>query len=409
MVNDYNSLISAINTQEGNDSSGNPEPLFGSPTLSLLQQQLLGGLNMTSPNGSLASIATNTDTTLTGSMTISVGGGATENIVFGAGTSTAHTFYTGSGVNTLSGLASAINAGNFGATARVVTLNNQSTLVLTSQTAGTNGALAVTSNIVATSDTLLSYAGAPATFTQNAIGTLGSVPSTSDALTGSISIQVGSGAAQTVNVPPASATSPTNDLSGLADAINAANIGVTASVITNGNGTSSLSILSNTAGSAGNLTVTSSILDTTNTKTTTLDYSNSSDINNLTSLGIDVNSDGSLTFDAASLDSVLNSDFSSVSGFFQNANSWGRSFSSMLTSSGTASVTGILALTAKSNSSIEATLNADISKEESLISAQQKTLTAELNTANQILQSIPTLLDQVNELYSAITGYNQNK
>ena len=41
-VNDYNSLISAVNTQEGNNSSGTPEPLFGSPTLSLLQQAASG-------------------------------------------------------------------------------------------------------------------------------------------------------------------------------------------------------------------------------------------------------------------------------------------------------------------------------------------------------------------------------
>jgi flagellar hook-associated protein 2 len=54
-------------------------------------------------------------------------------------------------------------------------------------------------------------------------------------------------------------------------------------------------------------------------------------------------------------------------------------------------------------------LNADITREDSLISAQSKSLTTELNTANQLLQSIPTLLDQVNELYSAITGYNQSK
>ena len=40
-VSDYNSLISAVNTQEGNTSSGTPEPLFGSPTISLLQQELL--------------------------------------------------------------------------------------------------------------------------------------------------------------------------------------------------------------------------------------------------------------------------------------------------------------------------------------------------------------------------------
>ena len=33
-----------INTQEGDDSSGNPEPLYGSSTLSLIQSQLQGAL-----------------------------------------------------------------------------------------------------------------------------------------------------------------------------------------------------------------------------------------------------------------------------------------------------------------------------------------------------------------------------
>jgi flagellar hook-associated protein 2 len=36
-------------------------------------------------------------------------------------------------------------------------------------------------------------------------------------------------------------------------------------------------------------------------------------------------------------------------------------------------------------------------------------LTDELNTANQILQSIPAQLNQVNEMYSAITGYNSTQ
>jgi flagellar hook-associated protein 2 len=169
----------------------------------------------------------------------------------------------------------------------------------------------------------------------------------------------------------------------------------------------SLSIASNTAGSVGDLTVTSSVLDTTKTSATTLNYTNSSDINNMSSLGISVNNDGSLTFDAASLDSVLNSDYSSVTGFFQNASGWGQSFAAMLTNAGSSSPTGVLALASSSNSSIESTLNADISREESLISAQSKSLTTELNTANQVMQELPTMLDQVNELYSAITGYNQ--
>ncbi len=281
-VTDYNSLISAMNTQEGNDSSGSPEPLFGSPTLSLLQEQLLGSLNTQNPNGYLDSIANSSDT-----------------------------------------------------------------------------------------------------------------------LTGSIQIAVGGGTAQTVSLPSSGGT-----LSSLASAINSTvGIGVTANVVTSSTG-SQLVLVSDTSGTSGALTVTSSITDTTTN--TALNYNNSgSDINNLTSLGISVNNDGSLTLDATSLDSVLNSDYTSVVGFFQNASGWGQTFSNMLAGAGTSSSTGILALASSSNSNIESTLNADISKENSLISAQQESLTAELNSANEIMQQLPSQLDGINELYSAITGYNQ--
>jgi flagellar hook-associated protein 2 len=129
----------------------------------------------------------------------------------------------------------------------------------------------------------------------------------------------------------------------------------------------------------------------------------------MTTLGISVNNDGTLTFDEASLDSVLNSDFSSVVGFFQNSSSWGQSFSAMLTNSGNSSPTGVLSLASTSNSNIESTLNADISREEMLISAESKSLTTELNSANETIQNIPSELSQVNQLYSAITGYNQNQ
>jgi flagellar hook-associated protein 2 len=283
-VTDYNSLISAVNTQEGNNSSGNPEPLFGSPTLSLLQQQLLDGINTETPNGYLDGI-------------------------------------------------------------------------------------------------------------QNA----------SDTLSGSISITVSGGTAHTVNVGDSSTPAT---LAGLAQAINAASIGVTANVVTNSSG-SQLTLVSNTAGAAGALTVNSSITD--QTTNTALNYnSEGTDFNSLTGLGISVNDDGSLTFDANSLDSVLNTDFPSVVGFFQNANSWGQSFSSMLNNAGTSSSTGILALASSSNSSIESTLNAEISNENSQISAEQTSLTTELNSANEIMQQLPTQLQGINELYSAITGYNEN-
>jgi flagellar hook-associated protein 2 len=281
-VTDYNSLVSALNTQEGNTSSGTPEPLFGSPTLSLLQEQLLSGLDLQNPNGYLDAV--------------------------------------------------------------------------------TNA---------------------------------------SDTLTGSISIQVGSGTAQTVSLPAQGGT-----LASLASAINSADVGVTANVVTSSTG-SQLELFSETAGSAGALTVTSSIVD--QTTNTALNYNGSgSDVTGLTSLGISVNNDGSLTFDANSLDSLLNSDYNGVVGFFQNSNSWGQSFANTLANAGTSSSTGILALAESANSGTESTLNTEISKEQSYISAQQANLTTELNQANEILQQLPTQLQGVNELYSAITGYNEN-
>jgi flagellar hook-associated protein 2 len=55
-VTDYNKVIADINTQEGNDSSGNPEPLYGNPNLSTIQSQLQSALTfMTS--GSLTANA----------------------------------------------------------------------------------------------------------------------------------------------------------------------------------------------------------------------------------------------------------------------------------------------------------------------------------------------------------------
>ena len=295
-VNDYNALVSAINTQEGNTSSGTPEPLFGSPTISLLQQELAGNLITQNPSGSFDAIQNASDA-LTGSLTIQVGSGTAENVVIGAAPATpaANTIYTGAGVNTLAGIASAINS---------------------------------------------------------------------------------------------------------------AGIGVTANVVNNGAGTQ-LALVSGTAGTNGVLTVTSSLTDTATSAA--INYTDGgSDISGLTQLGIGVNNDGTLTLDSTALDSLLNSDYSGVVGFFQNENSWGLTFANALNNAGTSNSTGVLALAEKSNSNIESTLNANISRESTLISTQQVSLTLELNSADEILQALPSQLNSANELYSAITGYNQS-
>ena len=292
MVSDYNSLISAVNTQQGNTSSGTPEPLFGSPTLSLLQQQLLSGLNIQSPNGYIDPIAS-TGTTLSGSLSLQVGSGTAENIVIGAAPSSpaANTIYTGSGVNTIPGLAAAINSAKIGVNAAVVTSNGQATLTLTSQTEGAAGSLVVNSSLNSVKPTSLSYSdtgGYTSSTADN--GTFGNVASAGDMLSGTMTIQVGSGSPQTITLD-----SSDNTLAGLLGAINGLS-GVSAALNTAGTG---LILTSATDGAAGALSVTSTILDTTNTTTTALNYNTSSDVNNLTDLGISVNNDGSLTFDAA--------------------------------------------------------------------------------------------------------------
>jgi len=275
-VTDYNSAVSAMNAQEGNNASGTAEPLFGSPTLTLLQQQLLSSINYESPNGFIAGASSASDT-LAGSVTI-----------------------------------------------------------------------------------------------------------------GSTTIQMSSLAAGSQN------------LNGLASAINSDGIGVTANVVNNGAGPQ-LVLVSNTSGSS--LSVTSALTDGTTALTFT---ANSGGINALTSLGFSLNNDGSISLDETSLDSVLNSNFSGVLGFFQDANSWGMTFSTMLNNAGTSNTDGVLALAQSSNSNVESTLHADISKENLEISEQQSSLTTELNSANEVLQQLPSQLNSVNELYSAISGFNEN-
>jgi flagellar hook-associated protein 2 len=93
-----------------------------------------------------------------------------------------------------------------------------------------------------------------------------------DLLSGSMTVQVGTGAVQTITVGSANVTiqsgtgtpqviaGASNTLSSLAAAINAAGIGVQASLISDTTGTR-LSLVSATSGSAGQLTVTSGLSD----------------------------------------------------------------------------------------------------------------------------------------------------
>src|SRR5262249_11493325 len=55
-VTDYNATIKMINGQEGQDASGNAEPLYGTSVLAGLQRGLLSALSTTSGTGAISSL-----------------------------------------------------------------------------------------------------------------------------------------------------------------------------------------------------------------------------------------------------------------------------------------------------------------------------------------------------------------
>jgi flagellar hook-associated protein 2 len=241
---------------------------------------------------------------------------------------------------------------------------------------------------------------------QNAVGTTTAIGNTDTLSSGSLSIQVGSGSAQNVNFSGGT-------LSDLADAINSAGVGVTASIITSGSSVT-LSLTNSTSGSNGVITVNpGSLTDTTTGDQVNFGTSTSSGITSLTQLGITASTsdDGTLSLNTDTLDSALNSNYQAVVNFLQPSGeftTFGGNLTNVLDNLGSGTTDGVISLALAQNSSQESQLNTNISTENTYISSQQALLTSELNTANQTLEQIPEQVNEVNELYSAISGFNEN-
>src|SRR6185312_11809042 len=144
-----------------------------------------------------------------------------------------------------------------------------------------------------------------------------------------------------------------------------------------------------------------------------IDFTQSSGaVTSLVELGIATNNDGTLSLNADSLDSLLNSNYQDVVKFFQPSGSFtsfGGNLTTALDNLGNSRSTGVLTLALSQNSTQEAALNKNIGNEETVISTAKNQLTTELNQANFTLQAIPAQIDEINQLYSAITGYNEKQ
>ena len=336
--------------------------------------------------------------TLSGTLSIQIGAAAS---TASTAATAAQTITIGSTNDTLASLASYINNGSYGVTASVVTDTKGSRLSLVSSTSGAAGQItlggtltdATTSSTVGFTagqtgaDAVLSVDGLPTTSASNTV--TGAIPGVTFQLLSSspgTSVQV-----QITN----DNTSVETAVQAVVTAYNtvATDIKTQAGDDSSGNpeplyGDPTMSLIQSQLSSALSGGAASGA------------------ISNMEQLGISANPDGTLTLDTSTLDSILNSNYADVTGFLQNTGGWGQGIATVLNTLGNSSTTGAISLELAQDSTTETGLNTDITNENALIATEKTNLTAELNTANQELQAIPQQLNEVNEIYSAVTGYN---
>jgi flagellar hook-associated protein 2 len=314
-----------------------------------------------------------------------------------------HTIMVDSSSNTLATFANAINLAGIGVSASVITDTSGSRLSLVSGTSGAAGQLTLTGGLTdATTGTAIALhtgqSGQDASMTVDGVALTTSSNTVSTAIPGVTFQLLSTSASPTVPVQ----VEITNDTSDIGTAIGSLVSDYNA-VVTTMNGQEANDPSGNAEplyGSPTLATLQSQLMSAV------LGGTASGAISSVTQLGIGFNQDGTLSLNSDTLNNVLNSNFSDVVGFLQNSGSFGQSFATALNNLGTASSESLISLAQQQNSSVETGLNQSVSNEEALLTTENTQLTDELNTANQVLQSIPSQLDEVNEMYSAITGYN---
>jgi flagellar hook-associated protein 2 len=384
-LTDFSGVLSA---KQGSSSDNNVLSLTSAATGSVAGSHtvLVSKLAQTSSNYS--DTLTNAGDRLSGSLTIQIGSG------------TSQTITVDSNSNTLATLASAINAAGIGVNASVITDTSGSRLSLVSGTSGSAGQLTITDGLTdATTGTAIGFntgqAGQDANLTVDGVSLNSGSNTVTTAIPG-VTFQLLSTSATPIQVQITNdTTSISTAVSGVVSAYN--------KVITDIKGQEGNDSSGNAEPLFGSTTL---ALLQNQLSGALISGKASGSISSITQLGIGFNQDGTLTLNGDTLNGILNSNFSDVTGFFQNAKSFGQTFASTLNNLGPQAPNGAIYLAQQQNSAQEAALNLSISNEDALLATEKTNLTTELNTANQVLQSIPSQLSEINEMYSAVTGYN---
>jgi flagellar hook-associated protein 2 len=374
-------LGSSSNTNVLDLTSASATAVTGSHAIEITQ------LAQTSSNASTAVSAANN--TLSGTLTIQ-----------------GHTFNVDSADNnnTLSSLSAAINAAAIGVTASVITDSSGSRLSIVSGTSGAAGQLTISASLTDASSNPVTFPSTSGQVGQDAKLTVDGVSVTNSSNTVTTVIPGITFQLLALSTAPVQ-VQITDDTTSIGTAISSF-VSAYNKVI----GDINTQELSSAGGSPPPLLGSPVLAQLQGGLTGSLfTGAASGSISYITQLGISMNNDGTLTLNGDTLNSALNSHLADVTGFLQNSASFGQKMSTTLNNLGTQAPNGSIYLAQQQNAAQETALNTDISNEETLLAAQSTQLTNQLNAANQILQSIPSQLSQVNEIYSAITGYNQNR
>ena len=313
--------------------------------------------------------------------------------------------------SSLSSFAASINAANDGVTASVINGSSGQQLSLTSLTGGAAGNITVGGNLTdATSGTAISFDvgltgqdavmtvdGVPASSSSNTVSTV--LPGVTFQLLDVSPVDASTGLATPVNVQITNNTSAVSQQ--ISTFVSDFNAVVNALSAQEGK----------TSAGASQPLYGNPLVSTIQTQ---LDEAISGSLGsgtsavNLSTAGISIKQDGTLSLDSNALNTALNANFTGIVNLFQESGGVGETLSSEVTNLGNSQPNALLSLAAAQNTSEEASLNATLTTMTASITAQEAQLTTTLNAANQTLQLLPTQLDIVNELYSAITGYGQS-
>lgn len=344
---------------------------------------LVNSLATTSSYATTA-LASDSTTVASGQFTLQVGSGSPV------------TINVDSTNNTLSTLVSYINSQDYGVTANVITDANGSRLSLVSNTSGAPGDLTISGNTTGLTfnktatgaNSSLTVDGVPLNTTSNTV--TGAIPNITLNLTGTSSNPV----TLTVATDTTKASTAINNF---VSAYNAVIQAINTQFTYTPGASQQPPLISDVA--LGELQ--QSLYNDVN-----YSISGNNGINSLPSLGIKLQSDGTLQVDNGTLSAALSSNSEAAQNFFQQTsgtNGYAVNFASDLMNM-TNSATGLLYVDLQGISQNQQSLQNDINDFQTRLDQQKQIWLKEYAQVNSTLQTLPLLLQQINGQLGSIGG-----